>query len=299
MERLLIVGSGDVARRAMPWLRQRYRVFALVRSAEAAVVWRAAGACPLFADLDDPVSLRRLAGLASRVLICAPPPDSGQDDPRIRRLLAALARHGRRCRCIVYISTSGVYGDCGGELVAETRTPQPATARAVRRIAAEQRLRSHARRSGCVLRILRAPGIYAAERLSLARLERGDPVLRQEDDVFTNHVHADDLARAACLALFRGGWLRVYNVCDDSDLRMGDYYDAMADLAGLPRPPRLDREGCAARVSPLVMSFMSESRRLVNARVKRELRWRPGYADVVAGLRAALGSPKPFFPEEN
>ena len=135
--------------------------------------------------------------------------------------------------------------------------------------------------------ILRAPGIYAKERLSLARLERGDPVLRADEDVMTNHIHADDLARAACLALFRGPRLRTFNVCDDSQLAMGDYYDAMADLFGLPRPPRLSRVECARQLSPLTMSFMSESRRLDNARIKRELRWRPRFADVREGLAAA------------
>lgn len=299
MEHLLIVGSGDIARRAMPWLQQRFKVFALVRSAEAAIAWRKLGACPVRADLDDRTSLVRLAGLASRLLICAPPPDTGRDDPRVRRLLAALASAGRQIASIVYISTTGVYGDCGGEWVAETRSPRPATARAQRRVAAEACLRAHVRRRGGALRILRAPGIYAAERLSLSRLERGDPVLRRKDDVFTNHIHADDLARASCLALFRGPRLRVYNACDESDLRMGDYYDAMADLAGLPRPPRLDRAGCAARLSPLVMSFMSESRRLLNTRIKRELRWQPEYPHVVAGLRVALAGDKPISPEGN
>lgn len=298
MNRLLIIGSGDVASRAMPWLRQRFDVLALVRSEAAARLWRAAGATPLLGDLDQPETIRRLAGLASHLLICAPPPDSGEDDPRIRRLLAALTRGGRLPRCIAYVSTSGVYGDCQGEQVGEHRRVAPQTVRGRRRLAAETRLRSLALSGGVALRILRAPGIYARERLSLARLERHDPVLRREEDVFTNHVHADDLAHAACLALFRGPRLRVFNACDDSDLRMGDYYDAMADLAGLPRPPRLSRTECAQQLSALSMSFMSESRRLSNLRIKRELRWHPRYSDVLEGLRVAL-SREPSDSEGN
>ncbi len=288
MNRLLIIGSGDVATRAMPWLRRHFDVYALVRSAEAALSWRALGAQVLRGDLDRPASLRRLAGLAEHLLICAPPPDSGNDDPRIRHLLAALRRGGRSLRTMVYVSTSGVYGDCAGEVVQEHRAPAPCTARGRRRLAAETRLRAQVIAQGGALRILRAPGIYAAGRLSLARLERGDPVLRAEEDVYTNHIHADDLARAACLALFRGPRLRVFNACDDSDLRMGDYYDAMADLAGLPRPPRLSRSECAQRLTALSMSFMSESRRLSNARIRRELRWRPLHPDVIEGVRRAL-----------
>lgn len=288
MNRLLIIGSGDVAQRAMPWLTRRFEVFAVARRPEAAVRWRMLGARTLMADLDDRTSLKRLAGLARYVLICAPPPDSGYDDPRIRRLLAVLGHDGRSLRRVVYVSTTGVYGDCGGEIVREHRPPAPQSARGQRRLAAETRLRAHAISNGGALSILRAPGIYAAERLPLARLERGDPVLRAEQDVFTNHVHADDLAYAACLALFRGPHLRVFNACDDSDLRMGDYYDAMADLAGLPRPPRLSRDECRGRLSAMTMSFMNESRRLRNERIKRELRWRLRYPDVVSGLQAAL-----------
>ncbi|NSL54058.1 NAD-dependent epimerase/dehydratase family protein [Uliginosibacterium aquaticum] len=287
MDRLLIIGSGDVALRAMPWLRQRFRVYALVRRAEAAAQWRLVGAVPVSGDLDDAASLRRLGGLADVLLHCAPPPEGGQDDPRMRRLLAALQQRGQGPRCIVYVSTSGVYGDCAGARVDESHPLRPATARARRRVAAERCLRAHSIASGCALCILRAPGIYAAERLSLARLQRGDPVLQASEDVFTNHIHAADLARAAGLALFRGPHLRIFNVCDDSQLAMGDYYDAMADIFGLARPPRLSRAECAQHLSPVTLSFMSESRRLDNTRIRRELRWSPRFADVRDGLAAA------------
>lgn len=290
MNRLLIVGAGDVAARAMPWLRQRFRVYVLLRRAAAAAQWRTLGAVPVLGDLDDASSLRRLAGLADCVLHCAPPADSGLDDSRMQSLLSALTRGRRVPQRIVYISTSGVYGDCAGAQVSEAQPLQPATPRAQRRVAAEQRLRAFALAQRCAVRVLRAPGIYAAERLSLARLERGDPVLCAEEDVFTNHIHADDLARAAGLALFRGRPWRIFNVCDDSALKMGDYYDAMADIFGLPRPPRASRAACAAQLSPLTMSFMRESRRLDNGRIQRELRWQPRYADVRDGLRAAQKS---------
>ncbi len=285
MNRILVVGSGDVARRAIPWLAKRARVFALIRSADQAGAIRALGAVPIIGDLDRPQSLKRLAGIADRVLYCAPPPASGPDDPRSRHLVAALRRRSV-ARALVYIGTSGVYGDCGGARVPETRPCRPASARARRRVAAEQTLRSLAA-SGCRVSILRAPGIYAAERLSLERLERGDPVLRPDDDVFTNHIHADDLAWLCCLALFRGGANRAYNASDDSHLRMGDYFDLMADTFGLPRPPRVARAEAGAHLTPMTLSFMSESRRLDNRRIKRELRARLRYADVAEGLAAA------------
>ncbi|MCX8086282.1 MAG: NAD(P)H-binding protein [Rhodocyclaceae bacterium] len=283
--RLLIVGCGDIVRRALPQLARRWRLYALVRRFEPAL--RLAGITQLVGDLDRPASLRRLAGIAEAVLHSAPPPGEGADDARTRRLLAALARSRSLPRRLVYISTTGVYGDCRGEVVAETRPLAAATARARRRVAAERRLR----RAGCRglrVAILRAPGIYAADRLPLERLERGDPLLKPEEDVFTNHIHAEDLARACVVALERGRPNRAYNVCDDSVLPMGEWFDKLAAAFGLPRAPRLPRAELKHRLSPPQLSFMAESRRLDNRRMKRELKLRLVYPTVDHGIAAAL-----------
>jgi nucleoside-diphosphate-sugar epimerase len=135
--------------------------------------------------------------------------------------------------------------------------------------------------------ILRVPGIYAADRPGghpRERLMRGTPVLRAEDDVFTNHIHADDLARVCVAALLRGRPQRVLHACDDSELRMGDYFDLAADLQGLPRPPRVSRAEAAQRLSPQSMSFLGESRRLDNRRLHDELKPRLRYPTVAEGL---------------
>ncbi|GAB4060334.1 SDR family oxidoreductase [Uliginosibacterium sediminicola] len=285
MKRILILGCGDVARRALPWLCQRFEVRALARSAESAAALRALGVVPVMGNLDTLRSLRRLAGLADIILHCAPPQEQGADDLRTRHLLAALARGQSLARSLVYISTSGVYGDHAGAAVSEAAPQRASTPRARRRVAAEQRLRRFAITHGVRLSILRAPGIYAAERLSLARLQRGDPVLQADEDVFTNHIHADDLARALIAAMFRARGGRSYNISDDAQLKMGDYYDAMADIFALPRPPRATRAECAQRLSPMMMSFMGESRRLDNQRMKAELRLRLQWPDVLSGLQ--------------
>ena len=287
MKRILIVGSGDVARRALPWLLRRFRVFALVRQPEAAVELRALGAVPVVGDLDDRQSLRRLAGIADAVLHFAPPPQTGHGDPRMARLLAALAGRSSLPQGVVYISTTGVYGDCAGARVDETRPCRAQTARGRRRVDAERRLRAFGRRNQVRVALLRAPGIYAGDRLPLERLRRGDPVLAADEDVHTNHIHAEDLARIACLALFRAGPGRAYNASDDSGLRMGEYFDAVAERFGLARPPRMARAEIVHHLSPLTLSFMSESRRLDNRRLKRELRLRLRYPTVADGLRAA------------
>jgi nucleoside-diphosphate-sugar epimerase len=247
---------------------------------------RAAGAVPVLGNLDDVVSLRRLGALADHVLHLAPPAGQGNEDGRTGNLLQALALGGRVKR-LVYASTTGVYGDAAGAWLDETRPVAPATDRARRRVNAETRIRQFSLRSGVTVCLLRIPGIYARDRLGghpRERLARGAPVLVREDDVYTNHIHADDLARACVAALYRGGSQRVVNVCDDTDLCMGDYFDLAADLCGLPRPPRVSRAEAAQQMSPLQLSFMSESRRIRNQRLKQELRLKLRYPTVQDGI---------------
>jgi len=287
--RLLIVGCGDIGLRVLALLRGRWQLLALTSSPARVAELRAAGATPLRGNLDEPPTLGRLGGLADAVLHLAPPPAQGEGDPRTRALLQALARGGRVQR-IVYASTTGVYGDCGGARFDETRAVNPATARARRRVDAEAQLRWFGRRSGAVVTVLRVPGIYAADRPGghpRERLQRGTPVLAAEDDVYTNHIHADDLARACVAALFRGRPQRVLHASDDSELKMGDYFDLAAELCGMARPPRISREQAQTALSPVQLSFMSESRRLRNERLKRELRLRLRYPTVREGLVSA------------
>jgi nucleoside-diphosphate-sugar epimerase len=285
---LLIVGCGDVGLRVLRLLRGRWRVLALTSSPARRAELRAAGAVPLAGNLDEPATLQRLAGLADAVLHLAPPPLQGASDPRTAALLSALARQGRVQR-IVYGSTSGVYGDAGGARFDETRAVHPTTDRARRRVDAERRLRWYGRAFGASVTVLRIPGIYAADRPGghpRERLLRGTPVLREADDVFTNHIHADDLARACVAALHRGWPQRVIHASDDTELRMGDYFDLAADLCGMPRPPRLARDDASRQLSPMLMSFMSESRRLDNRRLTHELGLRLRYPTVHSGLMA-------------
>ena len=272
---LLIIGCGDVGLRVLKLLRPlRWRVLALTSQPDRVPALRAAGAIPLVGNLDDPATLARLSGLAERVLHLAPPPLQGSRDPRTRALLQSLARQGVVQR-LVYMSTTGVYGDCEGAWIDESRALAPATARAQRRVDAEQQLRCWARQQSAVASILRVPGIYALDREGgdpRDRVRRGAPVLVAQEDVYTNHVQADDLARACVAALFRGAPQRSYNACDDGSLKTGEHYDRVADLSGLPRPPRITLEQARSQLSPMQLSFWGESRRLLNTRLKQELR---------------------------
>jgi nucleoside-diphosphate-sugar epimerase len=283
---LLIVGC-DVGMRVLPRVRHAWRVLVLTSSPGRCPALRAAGATPLLGNLDEPATLGRLGALPDAVLHLAPPPGHGATDPRTQALLTALARGGR-VRRLVYASTSGVYGDCGGARFDETRPVQPATDRARRRVDAEARLRWFGRRTGVAVSILRIPGIYASDRVGghpRERLARGTPVLRAEDDVYTNHIHADDLARACVAALHRALPQRVLHASDDTELKMGDYFELAAHIEGLPPPPRIGRAEALQTLPPVQMSFMSESRRLDNTRLKRELRLRLRYPTVEQGLR--------------
>ncbi len=288
MQKILIIGSGDVARRILPHLAGRYRVFALLRNAARAKDWRADGVQPLIADLDERCSLDRIAGLADVVLHLAPPPNQGLVDLRTKHLLAALGKGKSLPRRLIYVSTTGVYGDCGGALIDETRRLNAESPRAARRIDAEQTLRAWGRRNGVKVSILRAPGIYAADRLPLERLEKGLPALLAADDVFTNHIHAEDLAAACVAAIRHGAANRAYNAVDDSDLKMADYFDQVADAFACPRAPRLSRTAAAALLSPMQMSFMRESRRIANRRIKQELKLRLAFPSVSDGIADAV-----------
>jgi nucleoside-diphosphate-sugar epimerase len=269
MERLLIAGFGDIAGRALAQLEARFEVIRLARRYGF--------------DLDRPQSLA--LERVNRVLHLAPPARAGAEDRRTANLLATLEKGRILPARIVYVSTSGVYGDCAGARVDEGRPAAPRTDRARRRADAERQLAAWCGARAVALVILRVPGIYAAERLPLERLRAGVPVLRAEDDVYTNHIHAEDLVASLVRAVEDGAPAGTFNICDDSEIMMGDWLDLVADRAGLPRPPRIARAGAAGRIPPELFSFMGESRRLDNRRMKRELGIRLRYATVQDGLR--------------
>lgn len=279
-----------MALRAVRQAHPRIRWLALTSSPDRLKLLRQAGVMPLQGNLDRPASVRRLAGLGNRLLYLAPPPTEGWTDPRASALTRAL-RLRQPLQAAVYASTTGVYGDCAGAWVTEVRPVAPQTPRAQRRVHAEAVLRVWGKATGTPVAVLRIPGIYAPDReggTPQARLQRGTPVLQVQDDVYTNHIHADDLARACWRALWRGAPQRVYNVSDDTQLKMGDYFDLAADLYGMPRPPRVARDSAKQQLPVMLLSFMSESRRIDNQRMKTELGVRLSYPDVAAGLRSGL-----------
>lgn len=291
MHKILIIGCGDIAMRIARLLHPKYRLYGLVRNPEYFQKLRKAGITPILGDLDQPSSLKKIACLAATVLHLAPPPAAERIvststlfiDTRTRNLLAALS-HGHSPQRLIYISTSGVYGDCKGAIVNETRPVNAHNPRAKLRIDAEQQIRRWASNNRVRASILRVPGIYAAERLPLERLKKGTPAILAAEDSYTNHIHADDLARCIIAAMLRGTANRTYHTVDDSHLKMGDYFDAVADASKLPRPLRINRAEAQNVLSPMLLSFMNESRRLTNSRMKQELKIRMLYPTVTDAL---------------
>ncbi len=300
--RLTVIGAGDVGARLITQLSERFgtriAILAVTRRNEQAARLRALGARVLSLDLDRRASLRRLRGFRQRVIQLAPPPEVGLDDPRTRHLLSALSassadylnrrRTARAQAAWVYASTTGVYGDVQGAFIDETRPVAPSSDRAKRRIRAEHLWRAAGRSGEARTVIIRVPGIYAGNRLPIERLRKGLPALQASEDVYTNHINAEDLAQILWLAILRGRSNRIYHAVDDSDLKMGDYFDQVADALKLPMPPRKSRAEVAQIVSPAMLSFMQESRRLSNRRLQQELRVRLRYPQVADALAQAV-----------
>ena len=264
---ILIIGCGDIGLRVAKQLSRSHRVYALTSQQSRFQELRAVGATPILGNLDHPESLWRISGLAQTVIHLAPPQNSGNRDCRTRNLIRILAQGSNAVRRLIYISTTGVYGDHRGAKVSEITPVSPQSERAKRRVDAERALRLWGPANGVAVTILRVPGIYAADRLPIERLQSQTPALVPEEDAYSNHIHSDDLARLVCAAVYHGKPQRIINACDGGETKMGDYFDEVADAFGLGRPPRLPGSELQKVVSPMLWSFMRESRRVTNARL--------------------------------
>ena len=278
-----ILGCGYIGQRlARTYRDQGYPVTAVTRSEASRQALARSGFQALARDLArEPLDDLGWAG--EDLFHLAPPPPDGVEDGLTRHLVAAF-RQGGHPRRLVYLSTTGVYGDCGGDWVDETRPPAPVADRSRRRWDAEETLRAWSRESGADLVILRVAGIYGPGRLPLERIRQGLPLAREEDSPWSNRIHADDLVAACVAAMARGAPGQVYNVCDGHPSTMTDYFLRVADAAGLPRPPLVSLSEAAGLVSPGMMSYLAESRRLSNRRLREELGLNLRHPDLAQGL---------------
>jgi nucleoside-diphosphate-sugar epimerase len=284
---LLVAGCGYVGRRLSTRLLESWQVVALARSPPVLAELRSEGIGTICADLDmdpPPAALARIAP-GTAVAYLAPPPGSGVTDPRLERFLAALARS--RPSVVLYMSTTGVYGDAGGGVVDETSPAAPANDRSRRRLAAERTATSWCSERGVRLVVLRVPGIYGPHRLPLERLKRGEPALRPEDSGPGNRIHVDDLVSACIAAIERpvGG---IFNVGDGDHASTTEFLQKTAELAGLPQPRLVSLAGAQGQVSPGLLEYLVESRRVLTLRMREELGVIPRYESLAAGIAASL-----------
>ncbi len=288
--RILIIGCGDIGIRAAQQLCRNYRIFALTSQQSRFQELRGLGITPILGDLDKPETLWRLSGLAETVIHLAPPQNLGHRDRRTRNLIRILAQGAASVRRLIYVSTTGVYGDHQGARVSEVTPVNPQSDRAKRRVDAERTLRLWGPAHGIAVTILRVPGIYAANRLPVDRLQAKTPALLPEEDAYSNHIQSDDLARLVCAAVYYGKPQRIINACDGDEVKMGDYFDEVADAFGLERPKRMSGIELQKIVSPMLWSFMCESRRVANTRLP-ELKTPLRYPSVAAFLKTISKNP--------
>ena len=288
--RILIVGCGDIGLRVAQQLCRNYRVFALTSQQSRFQELRGLGITPILGDLDKPESLWRLNGLAQTVIHLAPPQSVGHRDSRTRNLIRILAQGSVSVSRLIYVSTTGVYGDHQGGHVSELTPVNPQSERAQRRVDAERVLRLWGPAHGVAVTILRVPGIYATNRLPVDRLQARTPALLPEEDAYSNHIQSDDLARLVCAAVYHGKPQRVINACDGGETKMGDYFDEVADAFGLERPARMPAAELQKIVSPMLWSFMRESRRVTNTRLS-ELKTPLRYPSVAEFLKTISKNP--------
>ena len=271
MRRLLLVGCGDIALRLVDKVKERYKIFGLSRSVDKLSIIRDRGLIPILGDLDDINSLNKISGISNEIVYLAPPSPQNNLDKRTSNLLRALNSTGILPQRLIYISTSGVYGDAQGRVVSEVSRVRPQSLRARRRLNGENLVRSFGKTTGVAVSILRVSGIYSKDRLPISRLQQGTPMIRTEEDSYTNHIHVKDLVATIIACLRKGRPGRCYNVSDNSRLKIGDYFDLVANSLGVQKPRRVTyEEGCVV-IPSSVFSFIKESRILDNHRLMTEL----------------------------
>lgn len=287
MENIVIAGCGYLGRHlAHRHLSRGDQVLALVRRAESQAALQSEGIDTVRIDLDSDTGPAMPDCSSSLLYWLAPPPRSGVSDSRSSRFIELI--HGQTPRRVVLVSTTGVYGDCSGDWVDETRQPNPKVPRALRRCSAERQWRDWADGSSGSLVILRLAGFYGPGRLPLARLRKGLPMLREQESPYSNRIHRDDLIEVCLAAMEKGEAGEVYNVSDGHPSTMLDYFNRVADLAGLERPPQIGRKQAEDRLSEGMIGYLNESRRIDNHKMLTELKVKLRYPTLAEGLPACL-----------
>ena len=282
-QNILIAGCGYLGQRLVLELGAKPQITGLVKTAQTAEALVQQGISPMIRDLDQPL-VTPLEGWR-QIYYFAPPPSQGQQDTRMTHFLRALDTGSGDIR-LVYLGTTGVYGDCSGAWVDESQPVRPTADRALRRLHAEQQLKQWRSDTGNEVVFLRVAGIYGPGRLPLERLRQRKPMIAAEHAPWTNRIHVDDLVQVCMVAMERGREGEVYNVSDGQPGNMSDYFNQVADATGLPRPPLIAPEDAAGQLSAGLRSYLAESRRIDNRKMLEELGIKLKYPTLAQGLAA-------------
>ena len=280
--KFLIIGCGDIGRRVAK-LHQNDSLFAVVQSKASVLACQKLGITAQQSDFDQHVILPKDA--IQSIYYFMPPPPTGRDDTRIKAFLKKLESNNKSKKRIVLISTTGVYGDSKGAWIDETTPTNPKADRAYRRLSAEKYIIDWSEKTGGEYMILRVPGIYAKNRLPLARLKKGLPVVKVSEAGWTNRIHADDLAQACIAAMECSFSNEIINICDGNPSTMTDYFNKIADYANLPRPPQISMKEAEATLSAGMVSYLKESRRIRNEKMLKLLDFKLQYTDLSSCLK--------------
>lgn len=280
-----IAGCGDIGRRvARRWQAKGLPVTGLVNSTSSLNTLKERKVKAVQVDLDDESPVFPALAANSLIYYFVPPPSQGVVDSRCQHFLLALSAQVVKPKRIVVISTTGIYGDCGGALINEEQPANPMVDRARRRYDMEQQLKHWCEQHAVELIILRVGGIYGPQRLPIKRVREGIPVLDEVLAPKTNRIHEEDLADI-CVAAARVDFdFRIYNVSDGSNSNMTEYFYILADHFNLPRPPAVDWQEAERVMSKGMLSYLKESRRIDNARMLKELEITLSYPSLETGL---------------
>lgn len=293
MQQIVIAGCGYIgAKVARLWKQRGAQVTCLVRTAEKIPGLQSEGYTAGIFSLDDPAALALPETSNSIVYYLAPPPGGGIHDSRARCFISALATSGTPEK-IIYMSATSVYSETRGGIVHEESPTEPPAATGKRRLDAEQAFLEYGRQTGTRVIILRVSGIYGPGRLPLMQLTHGHPLLREEESGPSNRIHADDLSAICLAAADRGENGDIFNISDGHPSSMTTYFNACADALGLPRPPQISMEEARTVMSPLMLSYVSESRIVDNRRMRERLGVTLRYPELAAGLAASVGHAAP------
>lgn len=284
--KLLIAGCGDVgAKVAKIAIERGMAVTAFSRTGTRSAQLQ--GVISLTGTMDDPENIPQLPTKGAYVIYLIPPPGGGVKDTRVGTFLQNI-KEGDEPSGIIYISTTSVYGDCGDELVDETRPVNPANHTARRRCDAEEQFRNWCSARRTPLIILRVAGIYGPGRIPLQRIQNREPLLDAALSGYTNRIHSEDLAEICLKALERGEDGDIFNVSDNEISKMNDYFNQITDMLGVERLPQVGLDEARKVMSPLMFGYMTESRRIDSSKLLSKLGITLKYPTLQEGLKASL-----------